>query len=141
MIFGQVHPGQVDQDIPPLDANRIRGDAQIRNERAGAGRGIELPSVPGTGHDGAVERALTERAAVMRADAVDGADVAGYIAESVEVVAVDDFEKLARGQFVELLSETYDKLQPQCPSWISSMLLLFSIVQQSRKCWITLEYS
>ncbi len=96
MLFGEVY-----QDVTSLDANRIRGDAQIRNEGAGSGRGIELPSVPRAGYDGSVERALAERPAVMRADAVDGADVTGYVAESVEVGAVDDFEERADGQLVE----------------------------------------
>src|SRR5580658_8828169 len=88
ILLGQVHLGQIHQNIPCLDANRVRGYPQIRDEHAGSGGGIELIGVPGTGHDAPFERSLPERAAVMRADAGDRTNLAGHIAESVGVIAL-----------------------------------------------------
>src|ERR1035438_8049384 len=101
MLFGQVYTGQVHQNIPCFDANRIGGYPQRVVEHAGASRGIEWPRVPGAAHDGPFECSLPERSAVVRADAVDRANVAGHVAESVEVIAIHDFEERALGQFVE----------------------------------------
>src|SRR5580698_3323867 len=92
MLFRQVH-----ENIARLNADWIGRDSQRVVEHAGSGAGIELPGVPRTGHQRSFERALSQRAAVMRTDARDRTDLARHIAERKEFVAVDDFKERAFG--------------------------------------------
>lgn len=96
MLLREVH-----EDLPRLDADRVRGNAQFVVEGTGSGGGIELPRVPGASDERSFERALAERTAVMRAHARQSAHIARDIAQRVEIVVLDDFEESARGKFVD----------------------------------------
>ena len=54
-------------------------DARILDERAG--RHVELPAVPGAGHDRVSQPALGERPALMQAETIDGVEGAAEIEE------------------------------------------------------------
>src|SRR5580700_11008526 len=96
ILFGEVH-----QNLPGLDADRICRYPQSVVEQTRAGGGIEFKRVPRTGHDGAVERPLSKRTPLMRADPGHRANLTGHVAESIEVFALDDFDQGAFGQLIE----------------------------------------
>src|SRR6478672_3433920 len=64
-----------------------------------AGAHVELPAVPGAGDDAALELSLAKRAALVRADAVEGVDGAVDIEEGHNPVAGDAFLGGARREF------------------------------------------
>src|ERR1700675_1909046 len=64
--------GKIHQNLAVLHFPRVGRDMEIFIGEAGAGTTIEFPGVERAGEDGAVERAVAERAAGVRADAVDG---------------------------------------------------------------------
>lgn len=97
---------KIDQHVIAFDADRKRGDPKIVADEALAGCRIEWPRVPGTRYDAAVfftatQSALAEWSAMMRARAPHGTDFAADVAERVRLVAVEDFNNGAVGEFGE----------------------------------------
>src|SRR5580704_11091893 len=92
---------QIHQNLPCLNADRIRRYPQSVIEQTRTGGGIEFKRVPRTGHDGTIECSLTKRTALMRADPGHRADLAAHVAESIEVLALHDFDKSAFRQFIK----------------------------------------
>ena len=63
--------------------------------------GIELPGVPWARHETPIERALSQRPAVVRANPGHRAHLAINIAERVEIGAAYNLQQLAGGQLAQ----------------------------------------
>src|SRR5438046_489882 len=90
-IFRQIH-----YNLSTLHTNRINRNAQFVIHRAGARRRIELPGMPRATDERAFECTLPERAAMMRTDPVDRANLARHVADGVEPLIQLDFDEFAR---------------------------------------------
>src|SRR6266478_4741569 len=98
IVLGQVDRGQIDQDIAVLDLHRVGSQLQEFIHLAQASSSIELPAMKRASEYVAVERAVSQRAARMRADAVQGVQRAVYIAHRHRILADFKLHRRARGQ-------------------------------------------
>src|SRR4051812_7708114 len=110
---------KIHQNCAGFDADSVNGNAEFIVERTRASCGIELPRVPGAGDHSAVEYAMPERTAMMRANSRHCANLAIHIANSVETAVSNDLDQRARRQLVR-----------SCDPDISQLVHLVQVLQQ-----------
>ena len=80
--FRQAGPSlDVDQNVAAFDPNSIKSLPKRRIVVMLAGGTVKFPGMPRADHHLAVQRALTERPATMRAASVHGMELAGHVAD------------------------------------------------------------
>jgi hypothetical protein len=88
---------EVHKDLARFHADGIGRYTQLVVECARAGGSVERPGVPGTAQQRTFERALPERATVVWTNAMQGPNLAGDVADGVELMIHFDFENFAGG--------------------------------------------
>src|SRR4051812_44281489 len=75
---------RLDQHVPALDLDLEDLLLHAATQGCLAGADVELPAVPGAGDRRPFERSVGERAALVRADAVDGRDRPAEVEQRVD---------------------------------------------------------
>ena len=117
---GKLESGYSHQHILPVDLHLVNSLLDLRAQWRLSRPHVKLPAMPGTGHRRPFQRSIDEWATLVRADPIDGRDLAIHVEESINSPLEFDFlgrprrEALRGSPFSRISTSNHLPLFPPC---------------------------